>query len=132
MTGVPFFQYLFYKMTFKKIFIMGFLGFNLFSNQTTAQTGFSKIDKTTFVQAISSDAAVQVVDVRTPGEFNTGHFENAVNLDFYSPDFSTQLDKLDKTKPVYLYCRSGNRSGKAAKMLVDKGFGEIYDLKGGY
>ena len=111
---------------------MGLLGFNLFSNNTTAQVRFSKLDKATFVQAIMADTTVQVVDVRTPNEFNSGHFEQAVNLDFYDPDFSKQLDSLDKSRPVYLYCRSGNRSAKAAMMLVEKGFKEIYDLKGGY
>ncbi len=111
---------------------MGFLGINLFSNNATAQTGFTKIDKTEFVQAITANASAQVVDVRTPNEFNAGHFDNAINMDFYSPDFPKQLDTLDKTRPVYLYCRSGIRSAKAAKMLVEKDFEEIYDLKGGY
>jgi rhodanese-related sulfurtransferase len=44
----------------------------------------------------------------------------------------TAFKKLDASKPVYLYCRSGNRSGKAAKILVTLGFNEIYDLRGGY
>lgn len=42
-----------------------------------------------------------------------------------------QMEKLDKEKPVYIYCRSGGRSGKAAKQLADEGFTEIYDLDGG-
>jgi rhodanese-related sulfurtransferase len=44
----------------------------------------------------------------------------------------TAFKKLNPSKPVYLYCRSGNRSGKAANLLAKMGFTEIYDLKGGY
>ena len=74
---------------------------------------------------------LQLVDVRTPEEFNEGHIKNAGNIDFYESDFLTQMNKLDKTKPLYIYCRSGGRSGKAAIQLKEQGFTEVYDLQGG-
>jgi rhodanese-related sulfurtransferase len=74
---------------------------------------------------------LQLVDVRTPEEFNEGHIKNAGNIDFYESDFLTQMNKLDKNKPLYIYCRSGGRSGKAAIQLKEQGFTEVYDLQGG-
>ena len=76
---------------------------------------------------------VQLVDVRTAQEFNQGAIDSAINIDFFQQDkFTSEFEKLDKGQPVYLYCRSGNRSYQAAKKLEAMGFTEIYDLKGGY
>ncbi len=73
-----------------------------------------------------------LVDVRTADEFKGGYIPHAINIDFYSPTFKDEMAKLDKTKPVYVYCRSGNRSGKAMLILQDLGFKEVYNLIGGY
>lgn len=78
------------------------------------------------------DDQVQLIDVRTPEEFKEGHVDGAVNIDFLSEDFSEKMSELDKDKPVLIYCRSGNRSGKAAVILKADGFKDITDLKGGY
>jgi rhodanese-related sulfurtransferase len=76
---------------------------------------------------------VQLVDVRTPNEYKGGHIKNAVNIDFFNhSNFILSFSKLDKEQPVYLYCRSGNRSQKAARKLDSLGFKKIFDLKGGY
>ena len=76
---------------------------------------------------------VQLIDLRTPNEFSSGHIENAVNVDFFNQNnFKATFTKLDKKKPLYIYCRSGNRSSRAAKQLAGLGFEKIYDLKGGY
>jgi rhodanese-related sulfurtransferase len=74
---------------------------------------------------------IQLVDVRTPEEFKEGYIENAQNIDYNSPTFDTDVEKLDKNKPVILYCKSGGRSAKCAKKLQDAGFVKIYDLDGG-
>ncbi|GAB3911936.1 hypothetical protein GCM10028803_54380 [Larkinella knui] len=71
-----------------------------------------------------------LVDVRTPEEYREGHLVNATNIDFKAPDFKTQIGQLDKKKTVYLYCRSGNRSGKAADTLQVLGFKTAYNLGG--
>ncbi|WP_281777735.1 rhodanese-like domain-containing protein [Croceibacter atlanticus] len=76
---------------------------------------------------------VQLVDVRTAKEFNDGAIKNALNIDFFQQEiFNEEFGKLNKEQPVYLYCRSGNRSHQAALKLEAMGFKEIYDLKGGY
>ncbi|MCL6294306.1 rhodanese-like domain-containing protein [Jejuia spongiicola] len=74
---------------------------------------------------------VQLIDVRTPKEFKGGHIENAQNINFLSPDFTESIKKLDKNKPLIVYCRSGKRSAKSIKKLFEAGFTEIYDLEGG-
>ena len=74
---------------------------------------------------------IQFIDIRTPGEFTEGYIEGAINVNFYDKDFNAQMAKLNKDKELYIYCRSGNRSGKAAKRLKDQGFTKIYDLQGG-
>lgn len=75
---------------------------------------------------------VQLLDVRTADECSGGVIEKSVNIDYFSSDFQEELAKLDKTRPLLLYCRSGNRSGKAGKIATNLGFEEIYDLEGGY
>ena len=77
--------------------------------------------------------SVQLFDVRTPEEYNLGHINGAVNIDFKNEEiFNRSFEKLDKSKPVYLYCRSGNRSKKSADILIELGFSKVYDLKGGF
>ncbi len=73
----------------------------------------------------------QVLDVRTPGEFSEGHIPGALNIDVNSPGFSQAVNVLDKEKPVYVYCRSGQRSSRAARELREIGFDTVYDLEGG-
>ncbi len=72
-----------------------------------------------------------VLDVRTPEEYNEGHIEGAVMIDFNAGNFREEVDKLDKDKDYLLYCRSGNRSGKALAIMEELGFLEIYHMSGG-
>lgn len=91
-----------------------------------------KIDKST-VQAEVIGKDVQLVDVRTPMEYQEGHIDDAVNFDISNAEtFAFQLEGLDKEKPVYVYCKKGARSNKAVEILKTKGFTQIYDYSGGY
>jgi phage shock protein E len=83
-------------------------------------------------EAIEENPSLQLIDVRTPQEYKSGYIQAAKNIDVNSSDFIAKMSKQDKSKPVYLYCRSGMRSAKASKLLVKMGFEEIFDLKGGY
>ncbi|GAA6743668.1 rhodanese-like domain-containing protein [Thermus antranikianii] len=75
------------------------------------------------------DQGAVVVDVRTPQEFAEGHVPGAINLPVEAiPQWA---DTLPKDKPVYLYCRSGNRSRQAAEYLKRKGYTNLYNLEGG-
>ena len=84
-----------------------------------------------FQELINQQSTAQVVDVRTAGEFAGGHVKGAVNIDFRSASFAESIDKLDKTRPVFVYCLSCGRSASATKKLARMGYTEIYDMKGG-
>lgn len=74
---------------------------------------------------------VQLVDIRTPQEFELGYIEGAENIDFYNPEFVKLISKLDKEKPLAIYCKSGGRTKDAMKVLAKEGFKIIYALGGG-
>jgi rhodanese-related sulfurtransferase len=78
-----------------------------------------------------SEEGVITLDVRTPGEFNEGHIEGALLIDFQGGNFENEIASLDKDKTYAVYCRSGNRSGQAVKVMSDAGFTNIYNLNGG-
>jgi rhodanese-related sulfurtransferase len=74
-----------------------------------------------------------VFDVRTSEEFNLGHIKGSINIDYYDEKlFVDFFEKINKTKPIYIYCRSGNRSKKSSEILKKIGFVKVYDLSGGY
>ncbi len=105
------------------------------STITLPEVAPAKIDKD--LSAIDFKAGMEkddilLIDVRTPEEFATGSIEGAVNIDFLAPDFADQIAKLEKDKPVYLFCKSGGRSGQAKPLFFDQGFTEVYNLIGGY
>ena len=78
-----------------------------------------------------SDSSVVVLDVRTAGEFQEGHIQNAINIDYEGLNFEGEVNKLDKTKTYAVYCRSGRRSGLATEVLAKNGFASIFNLNGG-
>jgi thioredoxin len=84
-----------------------------------------------FDQKLSTTAGAQLIDVRTPEEYAGGHLKNAVNINYNSDDFEAQSGKLDKSKPVFVYCLSGGRSSNAADKMEEMGFSEIYNMDGG-
>jgi len=76
---------------------------------------------------------VQLIDLRTDVEYNAGFIETAIQMNFLeTATFLKQIESLDKEQPVYIYCRSGNRSRSASKVLLKKGFAKVYDFTGGY
>jgi rhodanese-related sulfurtransferase len=92
--------------------------------------GYQDIDVAAFKQKMQEQNTV-LLDVRTPEEIAQGKIEGAAELDFRSPDFEAEVDKLDKNKTYLIYCRSGNRSGQTCKMMAEKGFTSLYNLDGG-
>ena len=100
-------------------------------NEGVNNTGYEVVDPDKFKELLA-DEDIQLVDVRTPGEFAEGSIENAVNIDVMAPDFSTKMAELDKSKKTLIYCKSGTRSGRAAQTMKEMGFETIIDLSGGY
>lgn len=78
-----------------------------------------------------NNTSLQLVDVRTAEEFGVSHLKDAQNICVTEEDFQEKVKTLDKDKPVYVYCKSGGRSARAAVILAEMGFTKIYDLAGG-
>ena len=99
-------------------------------SQQTEQSNVKNLSAVEFKAAIKS-GEVQLVDIRTPNEYNMGHINGAIMVDFYSSDFKANLNKLDKNVPIYIYCRSGSRTSKTIGLLQSLGFKEIVNLHSG-
>ena len=89
------------------------------------------VDVTAFAEKLKATDKAQLLDVRTPEEFSSGHIENATNVNWNGDDFVAKAEKYDKSKPVFVYCKVGGRSAQAADKLAELGFKEIYNLDGG-
>lgn len=76
---------------------------------------------------------VQLLDVRTAGEYRTGHIKKALQANWNDQkEFAERTTALDKQKPVYVYCLSGPRSSAAAEWLRANGFQQVVELKSGF
>ncbi len=105
---------------------------SLFTKKKKSTTTVTILNPTDFKTAINSKK-VLLIDVRTSNEYHAGHINKAISLDYFKQrPFLEFINQLDKELPIYLYCRSGNRSKRAAKQLSRLGFLYIYDLRGGY
>lgn len=100
--------------------------------QPTIITKVKVVEPAEYKSLMKSNSDFQLIDVRTPEEYGAGHIDNAANINFYDPNFKSDIGKLDKNKTVFIYCRSGGRSGQATEIMKTMGFKEIIDLSGGY
>jgi len=109
-----------------------FLLFSLFVFSQENTQVYEVLSYDDFKNQISNDN-VLLFDVRTMDEFNSGHLKGSINIDFYEEKlFDKFFKKVNKSKPIYIYCRSGNRSKKSSEKLKKLGFVKIFDLEGGY
>ncbi|HLP11964.1 MAG TPA: rhodanese-like domain-containing protein [Flavobacteriales bacterium] len=115
----------------KKLLVLSIIALTAFANCNNAQTTETSLEPKQFSEKIKSNSEITVVDVRTTEEYLEGHLPNALNIDWNGNAFMEQVSKLDKEKPVMVYCRSGRRSGEAAAKMRKEGFKEVYELKGG-
>lgn len=72
-----------------------------------------------------------VLDVRRPDEFEENRIENAINIDYTSNNFNDEISKLGRNRKYLVYCRSGRRSSNAVKIMMDMGFNDVRNMKGG-
>lgn len=95
------------------------------------ERGYVQLEPDQFREELSKGNG-KLVDVRTTREFDSGHINGSELINWKdSADFFAAAQKLEKTEPLYLYCKSGGRSAKAASWLVSQGFEQVYELKGG-
>lgn len=100
--------------------------------ETSPAAGIRVVAPEQAAQTIADPPAdLVILDVRTQDEFDEGHIDGAVLLDFYRDDFAAELATFDPAVPYVLYCRSGNRSGQARAIMDDLGFQSVEDIDGG-
>jgi len=116
-------------MKMKKLVVLYFM--IAFVITGCAQTQVQTISVDDFEKQLLATKAEQLIDVRTPQEFAKYHIQSAQNIDLRSPNFKKEIEKLDKTKPVLVYCLSGVRSAAAARIIAAAGFKTVYNLDGG-
>jgi rhodanese-related sulfurtransferase len=120
------------KSIFKIIVLLNLLIFSSCSN--TSSENFKTIDFDEFEELLDENKENKdfvIIDIRTKREILVGKIENALEIDFYLSNFRAELNKLDKNKTYLIYCRSGNRSGQALKIMKELGFKIVYNLEGG-
>ena len=101
----------------------------VFSCELLNTTEISMISESDFVEIQDSDYIL--IDVRTQDEFDLGHIDSAINLDFYSDTFQNEILSLPKNEKIMLYCRTNNRSSKTAAILKQNGYRDILVISGG-
>lgn len=110
---------------------LALLVFALTSCKGQTQKNSKLIDPIAFKKEIAATPNAQILDVRTPEEYASEHLQNAQNVNWLSADFVTNTSKYDKSKPVFVYCKSGRRSHLAAEKLAELGFTTIIEMEGG-
>ena len=90
------------------------------------------LDQNTWKSQLDSDNDYILIDVRTAEEFEELRIPGSINIDFYNPsNFIEQLQKLDKNRSYYVYCRTGSRSANTCELMKEMGFTNSYNLMGG-
>lgn len=118
-----------------RLLFLSLLSIGIGCASTSEPSVAEKVDVNTFSEKLQSLEDIQLLDVRTPEEFEGGAIKDAVNINFYGEEFDAQLTKLDKDKPVVVYCQAGapeGRSGQTMAKLKELGFQKVYELDGGY
>lgn len=118
-------------MKFPKILFL-IISVVLISCNKKEDNSFKEIAPKDFAEKIKTTENPQILDVRTPEEFESEHIDNATNVNWNGDNFAEKVASYDKTKPVFVYCLSGGRSKKAANHLAELGFKNIIELDGGY
>jgi len=101
---------------------------NLENNQTIIT--ISVDDFYRLVSENKKNKDVVIIDFRTQEEYKGGHLENAININFYDNNLKDILNNLEKDKIYLIYCRSGNRSRKALKIMEELNFKQVYNMEG--
>lgn len=118
----------------KKIISISFVLVAMLLNSCTNgqdKSGKTNLSATEFTAKIKEIPTAPVVDVRSAEEYASGHLQGSKNIDWNGDNFESEIKKLDKTKPVLVYCQSGRRSAAAANHMRSMGFKQVYELDGG-
>lgn len=114
-----------------KLFIFFFSSLLFVQSSCNSQEEKSSLEAMAFYEKLKSEPEAVILDVRTPGEFQEGALQSAVNVDYNGGNFEAEVSKMDKSKTYFVYCLAGGRSSSAASLMRKSGFKKVIDLKGG-
>ncbi len=109
------------------LFLLSLSGFG----QSAGKVEYKELEPSAFQKTLRKTPNAVLIDVRTAEEYREGHLAQARNVDYKRDDFRQQVGKLDKSKPYFVYCKGGVRSDKAADIMKELGFRQVYTLEGG-
>jgi len=116
----------------RNVYIGLLVGLIALASGCTAQEAiYEDVTKERFAELLRRGDGL-LIDLRTPEEYQEGHIDGSVNIDFFADNFEDEIAKLDKQKTVYVYCASGGRSGETLKLMKKTGFTTVYHLPVGY
>lgn len=123
------------KLTaFGIILLVAFSAFISLSSSAQSDQQFTAVspkEASALIEKHKEDSDFVILDIRTPGEYQNGHIENSIMIDFYSKTFSEEVNRLDKGKTYLIHCRSGNRSTRSMELFKKLKFQKIYHLSSG-
>lgn len=115
----------------KNAFYIFFVLFTLLGCKDRSEPQIEMVSPEQVYEAVYNGSEKQLIDVRKPEEYEVSHLKDAQNICVSSADFQEKAASLDKSKPVYVYCKGGGESAQAAEILKKMGFTKVYDLQGG-
>ena len=116
------------------VLVVAFVGFILWSPSAQSDLQFAAVspkEASALIERHKGDSDFVILDIRTPGEYHSGHIENSIMIDFYSKAFGEKVNRLDKGKTYLIHCRSGNRSTRSMALFKKLQFQKIYHLSSG-
>jgi rhodanese-related sulfurtransferase len=116
------------------ILLVAFLAFILLSPSAQSDQQFTAVspkEASALIEKNEGDSDFVILDIRTPGEYQSGHIENSIMIDFYSKTYAEEINRLDKGKTYLIHCRSGNRSRRSMALFKKLQFQKIYHLSSG-
>ena len=113
------------------IICIGFVLPSLSVQDSTRIIAVSAKEAANLIDKHNGDKDFAILDIRTPGEFQSGHLPKSIPIDFYSKTFVDQLSRLDKEKTFLIYCRTGNRSTKSLEIFKKLKFQKVYHMASG-
>ncbi|MGL5085900.1 MAG: rhodanese-like domain-containing protein [Clostridium sp.] len=127
--------YLIISLVIISVFVLGGCSKNIQINEDSSSIEktnieFTKISSDEAKEVINNEDDIIILDVRTLEEYNSGHIENSILIPVDELEALDSSKLVDKNQKILVYCRSGNRSKSASKILVDLGYTNIFDFGG--
>ena len=113
------------------ILLFGFMLPSCGAQQDRNITALAPTEASNLIEKHKGDSEFVILDIRTPGEYQSGHLQNAIMIDFYAQSFADEIGRLDRDKSYLVYCRSGNRSARSMDLFKKLQFQKIYHLTSG-